>query len=146
MNPINTLRSPPVFFAVHFNILLPMPGFFRFCLPLAIVNQTLHTPLIYHVGDACPPAHVPWFDVSCLACNFFYCGLLSVSIDSAKVRILIVLAYNLGRKHNFALLQNNYFYNVFYTVNTQQYISTVVLYIGHITATCFGRKRSSSGQ
>ena len=47
MNPINTLRSPPVFFAVHFNILLPMPGFFRFCLPIAIINQTLHTPLAF---------------------------------------------------------------------------------------------------
>ena len=39
-------------------------------------------------------------------------------------------------------------YNLFYTVNTQQYISTVILYVqsGHITATCFDRKRSSSGQ
>ena len=39
-------------------------------------------------------------------------------------------------------------YNIFYTVCTQQYISTVILYIqsGHITATCFDRKRSSSGQ
>jgi len=39
-------------------------------------------------------------------------------------------------------------YNVLYTVSTQQYISTVILYIhsGHIMATCFERKRSSSGQ
>jgi len=39
-------------------------------------------------------------------------------------------------------------YNVLDTVNIQQYISTVILYIhsGHITATCFDRKRSSSGQ
>ena len=38
--------------------------------------------------------------------------------------------------------------NELYTVSTQQYISTVILYIhsGHITATCFDRKRSSSGQ
>ena len=40
------------------------------------------------------------------------------------------------------------FYNVLYTVNTQHYISTVILYIhsGHISATCFDRKRSSSGK
>ena len=41
-------------------------------------------------------------------------------------------------------------YKVVYSVNTQQYttISTVILYIhlGHIMATCFNRKRSSSGQ
>jgi len=39
-------------------------------------------------------------------------------------------------------------YNVLYTVSTQQYIITVIKYIqsGHITATCFDRKRSSSGQ
>jgi len=39
-------------------------------------------------------------------------------------------------------------YNVLYTVSTQQYIITVIQYIqlGHITATCFDRKRSSSGQ
>jgi len=38
--------------------------------------------------------------------------------------------------------------NVLYTVHTQQYISTVILYIqsGHIMVTCFDRKRSSSGQ
>ena len=40
------------------------------------------------------------------------------------------------------------FYNVLYTVNSQQHISTVILYIhsGHISATCFDRKRSSSGK
>jgi len=40
------------------------------------------------------------------------------------------------------------FYNVLFTVNTQHYISTVVLYIhsGHISAKCFDRKRSSSGK
>jgi len=41
-----------------------------------------------------------------------------------------------------------FLYNVLYTVNTQQYISTVIQYIqirSH-TATCFDRKRSSSGQ
>ena len=39
-------------------------------------------------------------------------------------------------------------YNVLYSVNTQLYISTVILHIhsGHIMATCFDRKRSSSGQ
>jgi len=39
-------------------------------------------------------------------------------------------------------------YNVLYTFNTQQYISTMILYIhsGYITATCFDRNRSSSGQ
>ena len=39
-------------------------------------------------------------------------------------------------------------FNVLYSVNTQLYISRVILYIhsGHIMATCFGRKRSSSGQ
>ena len=33
-------------------------------------------------------------------------------------------------------------YNVLYTVSTQQYISTMILYIhsGHIMATCFDRK------
>ena len=41
-----------------------------------------------------------------------------------------------------------FLYNVLYTVSTQQYIITVIKYIqsGHITATCFDRKRSSSGQ
>jgi len=35
-------------------------------------------------------------------------------------------------------------YNLLYTVSTQQYISTVIQYIqlGHVTATCFDRKRS----
>jgi len=39
-------------------------------------------------------------------------------------------------------------YNSLYTVSTQQYISTMVQYkkLGHITATCFERKRSSSDQ
>jgi len=39
-------------------------------------------------------------------------------------------------------------YNVVYTVSTQQYISTVIQYIqlGHIAATRFYRKRSSSGK
>jgi len=39
-------------------------------------------------------------------------------------------------------------YNVLYTVSTQQYISKVIKHIqsGHITVTCFNRKRSSSGQ
>ena len=39
-------------------------------------------------------------------------------------------------------------YNVLYSVNTQLRISTVILYIhsGHIMATCFERKRASSGQ
>ena len=39
-------------------------------------------------------------------------------------------------------------YNVLHSVNTQLYISTVILHIhsGHIMATCFDRKRSSSGQ
>jgi len=39
-------------------------------------------------------------------------------------------------------------YNVLYSVNTQPCISTVILYIhsGHIIATCFDRKRPSSGQ
>ena len=39
-------------------------------------------------------------------------------------------------------------YNVLYTVNTQQYISTVILCIhsGHFMATCFDRKWPSSGQ
>jgi len=39
-------------------------------------------------------------------------------------------------------------YNVLHSVNTQQYISTVVLYIhsGHIMTICFDRKRSSSRQ
>jgi hypothetical protein len=38
--------------------------------------------------------------------------------------------------------------NVLYAVSTQQYIGTVIQYIqsGHITARCFDRKRSSSGQ
>ena len=40
------------------------------------------------------------------------------------------------------------FYNVLYTVNTQHYISKVILYVhsGHISATCFDCKRSSSGK
>ena len=39
-------------------------------------------------------------------------------------------------------------YNVLYTVNTQQYISTVIFYThsGHITSTFSDRKRLSSGQ
>ena len=39
-----------------------------------------------------------------------------------------------------------FLYNALHTVNTQQYISTVIQYIqlGRITATCFDRKRSSS--
>jgi len=39
-------------------------------------------------------------------------------------------------------------YYVFYTVITQQYIITVIKFIesGHIMATYFDRKRSSSGQ
>ena len=39
-------------------------------------------------------------------------------------------------------------YTVLYSVNTQLYISTVILHIhsGHIMATCFNSKRSSSGQ
>jgi len=43
---------------------------------------------------------------------------------------------------------SNILYNVLYSANTQLYISTVILYIpsGHIMATCFDRKRSSSGQ
>ena len=39
---------------------------------------------------------------------FVYGGLLSVSTVSATLRILTVLVCNLGRKQNFALLQNNY--------------------------------------
>jgi hypothetical protein len=41
-----------------------------------------------------------------------------------------------------------YLYNALYTVNTQHYISRVILYIksGYIMATRFDRKRSSSGQ
>jgi len=38
-------------------------------------------------------------------------------------------------------------YNVLYTINAQQYISTeIYIESGHIMATCFDRKRSSSGQ
>ena len=39
-------------------------------------------------------------------------------------------------------------HNILYTVSTQQYINTVILYIhsDHVTATCFDRNRSSSGQ
>jgi len=49
---------------------------------------------------------------------------------------------------SFESLPIHFFNNVFYTVSTQQYIITVIKYIqsGHITATCFDRKRSSSGQ
>jgi len=38
--------------------------------------------------------------------------------------------------------------NTVFSVNTQLYISTVILHIhsGHIMETCFDRKRSSSGQ
>ena len=41
-----------------------------------------------------------------------------------------------------------YLYNVLYSVNTQKYSSTMILYIhsDHIMTTCFDRKRSSSGQ
>jgi len=43
---------------------------------------------------------------------------------------------------------NTYLYDVLYSVNTQLYISTVILYMhsDHIMATCFDRKRPSSGQ
>jgi len=39
-------------------------------------------------------------------------------------------------------------YNVLYSINTQLYMSIVILHIhsGHIMATCFDRKRLSSGQ
>jgi len=39
-------------------------------------------------------------------------------------------------------------YNALYTVSTQQYIIRLIKYIqsGHITTTCFDRKRSSSDQ
>ena len=41
-----------------------------------------------------------------------------------------------------------FLYTVLYTENAQQYISTVIQYIklGLIMATCFDRKRPSSGQ
>ena len=58
----------------------------------------LHAPLIYHVGDACPPAHAPWFEASCYALNFrFQC-----CIECQQSQFLAVLAYNFRRKHNFA--------------------------------------------
>jgi len=46
-------------------------------------------------------------------------------------------------------VEHNYLnlYNVLYSIKSQLYISTVILYIysGHIMATCFDCKQSSSG-
>jgi len=57
-------------------------------------------------------------------------------------------AAELHPEYSRLLKPNSSLYKVLYTVSTQQYIITVIKYIqsGHITATCFDRKPSSSGQ
>ena len=98
-------------------------------------------------------------DLSCWEKRLFFCLLLHY------IPHLIVLSINICglRERNNCFVNlcriivmlcsaenslGTWLYNVSYSVNTQLYISTVILHIhsGHIMETCFDLKRPSSGQ
>jgi hypothetical protein len=65
---------------------------------------------LYSITWAMHVHQLIFLDLMCHAMHviFVYGGLLNVSTVRFTLRILADLAYNLRRKHNFALLQNNY--------------------------------------